>query len=77
MTPTKEIVFFVETYKQQGKEWPVALITEALNTSDGQVCQVRVNMMKGLCNSYIRSTRDILPPLSRKDWGLNLDMTHN
>lgn len=66
VTSTKQILLCVETYKQQENEWPMALITEAFNMFDGQVSEMQVNVMKGLCNCYIRSTR-VLPLLSGKD----------
>lgn len=67
VTSTKEIWLGVETYRRQGNERPMALITEAFDTFDGQVCKVQVNVMKGLHNSYIRSTREVLPRLPGKD----------
>lgn len=29
---------------------------------EGQVCKVQVNVMKGLCNSYIRSSTEVVHP---------------
>lgn len=60
VTSAKEILLCVETYTQQENEWPLALITKALNTFDGQVCKVQGNVMKWLCNGYIRFNSNAL-----------------
>lgn len=67
VTPSTEIPFCVEIHKQKGNEWPMAFTTKSFNTSDGQVGKTYVSVMKGLCNSYTRSTGKILPFLSGRD----------
>lgn len=56
---TNEILYCVETNKQQESKWPIALITVVLK---GRSAKQAVSIMKGLWNSYIRSTTDDFPP---------------
>ena len=59
-----------ETYRQQENERLVTLFTVAFDTSDGQRCKTQANVMKALCNSYIRSVQERLGIKVRRDSSL-------